>query len=114
MKYEVHENWHSVNNNIFTVNDSTTSKDHFQLSIPLDLLFYRMFKYINDSLLFNSFVTFRHSINDMKIETCILFAPNKNKRSCCSFNPTLFMAGGQFSSTYILVLYLCMQILVAY
>ena len=29
-------------------------------------------------------------------------------------SPTLFMAGGQFSSTYILVLYLCRQIMVAY
>jgi hypothetical protein len=71
----------------------TVKFDHLQSSIPLDLLFYRMFKYINDSLLFISFITFRHSINDMKMEICILFAPNKNKRSCCSFNPTLFMAG---------------------
>jgi len=62
----------------------------------------------------------------MKMETCIFFAPNKNKRNCCSFNPhtshgrrsaltpTLVMVGGQFSLTYILVLYLCRQILVAY
>jgi len=50
----------------------------------------------------------------MKMETYIFFAPNKNKRVAAALTLTLFMAGGQFSSTYILILYLCRQILVAY
>jgi hypothetical protein len=37
-----------------------------------------------------------------------------NKWSCCGLTHTLFMAGSQSSSTYILVLYLYRQILVAY
>jgi hypothetical protein len=48
------------------------------------------------------------------MEICIFFTPNKNKRSCCGLTHTLFMAGSQSSSTYILVLYLYRQILVAY
>ena len=70
--------------------------------------------YICDIVLVISFVTFRHLINDMKMEICIFFTPNKNKRSCCGLTHTLFMAGSQSSSTYILVLYLYRQILVAY
>jgi hypothetical protein len=50
----------------------------------------------------------------MKMEICIFFTPNKNKWSCCGLTHTLFMAGSQSSSTYILVLYLYRQILVAY
>ena len=50
----------------------------------------------------------------MKMEICIFFTPNKNKRSCCGLTHTLFMAGSQSSSTYILVLYLYRQILMAY
>ena len=70
--------------------------------------------YICDIVLVISFVTFRHLINDMKMEICIFFTPNKNKRSCCGLTHTLFMAGSQSSSTYILVLDLYRQILVAY
>ena len=36
--------------------------------------------YIFDIVLVISFVTFRHLINDMKMEICIFFTPNKNKR----------------------------------
>ena len=70
--------------------------------------------YICDIVLVISFVTFRHLINDMKMEICIFFTSNKNKRSCCGLTHTLFMAGSQSSSTYILVLDLYRQILVAY
>ena len=40
--------------------------------------------------------------------------PSKTNRAAAPLTPTLFMAGGQFSSTYILVFYLCRQILVAF
>jgi hypothetical protein len=53
--------------------------------------------YICDIVLVISFVTFRHLINDMKMEICIFFTPNKNKRSCCGLTHTLFMAGSQSS-----------------
>ena len=40
--------------------------------------------------------------------------PTKTSAVTAALNPTLFMAGGQFALTYIVVLYLCRHNLVAY
>jgi hypothetical protein len=53
---------------------------HASLSLPLYL--WHCF-----SLLVLLHLVIYDLINDMKMEMCIFFAPNKNKRNCCSFNP---------------------------